>query len=123
MPLFTEVPTGTLLLVDIEVEPPARKHPLKQRFWLWWWGHPGECPPVSPQHDPRLQPPPLPPSRSLARIPWTSFPPLPAASAPGGVSSVSEVASSVGKSAHTPTNKTRTHSTPAASVFLWLCHS
>src|SRR5215217_4922573 len=44
----SEVVIGSLLLVDIEVGPAARKYPLHQRFYLLWWAQPGERPPVSP---------------------------------------------------------------------------
>ena len=48
---------GSLLLMDIEVDPFAREHSLKQRSQLFGRGQIGKRSPVSPEHYPRLQPP------------------------------------------------------------------
>ncbi len=54
---------GSLLLADIEVEPLARKYPLKQCSQLFGRVLVGERPPVSQKHYVGFQPPPYPPQR------------------------------------------------------------
>lgn len=48
---------GSLLLMDIEVDPCACEHALKQRSQLFGRGQIGKRSPVSPEHYIRLQPP------------------------------------------------------------------
>src|SRR5829696_1100766 len=52
-----DVLSGSLLLMDIEVDSFARKHPFKQRSQLFGWGQISIPSPISPKHHVRLQPP------------------------------------------------------------------
>src|SRR5215203_3405504 len=71
--------SGSLLLMDIEVDPFAGEHPLKQRSQFFGWGQIGIRSPVAPKHHVRLQPPPHRPQRlrpRSSRPPFSPFPPV-----------------------------------------------
>src|SRR5215208_3560148 len=71
---------GSLLLMDIEVEPFARKHPIKERSQLFGWGQRIGIPsPISPKHHVRFPPPSDHPQRlrpAHQRPPFSPSPPV-----------------------------------------------